>query len=278
MKSIIWSIIAGFAIAFSVLSISCDSGDTSVHEATVIWTISGFPSCTMSAGAAHNDIILNIESVQISVYGSKQAYESGTAEPVLSGLSTPCTAYEYAIQDLKRGNYYVVLEGMVTFEGETWPFFIGGAPLVVPSEDSVEVALTRNSGSLEVGWGFEGGNCANNWINVQNIIATVTPTAGAPISSGQIPCTDSQYLFSGLDWGDYTLVVDGYDPTGLRSFHGEYVAPNQPAGTDTGIPPDAGVETGTDTGQAQDTNLIRILPGKHIAGRDAYIVLREVVE
>lgn len=274
MKSVTWLIIAGFVMALSVFSLGCDSGDSSVHEATVTWSIGGFPTCVASAGAAHGDIILNIETVQITVYRSEQAYESGTAEPVLSGLSTPCSVYEYAIQDLKRGNYYVVLEGMVNFEGETWPFFIGGAPLVVPSEDTVEVALTRNSGSLEVGWGFEGGNCANNWINVQNVTATVTPIAGAPISSGLVPCTDSQYLFSGLDWGDYTLVVDGFDPAGVRTYHGEYVAL---AGTDTGPSPDAGVATGTDTG-ASETNLIKILPGKHIAGRDAYIVLREVDE
>jgi hypothetical protein len=243
---------------------NCDSEDSATYDATVAWTINKFQVCTFTLPPKLGGS-LDFDTIEITVYKNEKDIENGK-DPVMEGLETDCSKLDYTIKNIDRGNYFVVLKAMATYDGMTLPYFIGSSELVVPSEEPTEVELTMNSASLTVGWDFDRGFCDGN--GVEEIQATLEGESKTK-TSGKIPCTDETYTFEDLTWGDYSLEVEGFNAKGEVTHRGSYIAE---ASEDTGEADAGGDDAGTD-----DPNLLDIRPGTGDDPKDiTYVILQEV--
>jgi hypothetical protein len=281
----LWLVLASVcAVAASAAFFACDSEDKKEYEATVAWQIAGTPTCSSPGLINQGNAVLQFDEVVVKVYEDKEDVADPAAETVVEPLRAQCAQLEYVVRKLRRGTYWVVLEAMADFDGERLPYYKGGGELTVPTDEKLTIQLTMAKGSVEVGWGFERSYCTGNAVTEVSASLTLQGSTQS-ITSGLIPCTDEIYLFANLDWGLYSLVVEGYDAAGAVTHRGEYEAPNiipeQDTATDTGVAdPDGGVAEAPQPAPAPEApvelNVLDVRPGKDILSNEAYVVLMPI--
>ncbi len=265
MKRLSILMVAAVIVTVSALLFSCDSEEKKTYEVTVTWEIGGIPSCESSPlPADFGGEPLNFDEIAVTVYDDEKDIAKGKA-PIMEGLKTDCSDMEYTIEDIDRGSYFVVIEAIATHDGETLPYFKGRTEIDVPNDEPTAVSLSKNTGSINVGWSFENLRmCGSNDVEEVKIILK---SEGDTMESDPIPCDDGDYTFEGLDWDFYELQVEGMDSGGDVIFKGTYMA--EPS-EDTGEGPDAGDE---DDAGTDEENLLEIRWGSSL---EVLVVLAEV--
>ena len=112
-----------FAVFMLLPTFGCDSENAATYEATVTWNISDMAVCRQ---ALPDDYInpgegseLIFENVEIKVYD-----DEGDSETVQEGVAK-CDAYTYTLFGLERGEYFVTVGAIATYDGATLPYFQG---------------------------------------------------------------------------------------------------------------------------------------------------------
>ncbi len=250
-----------FVAACSTVLLGCDSEDKTTYDVTVYWEIGGIQSCTSSAlGDEFGGVPLQFDEVKITVYENE-----GDEEAVQDTTTVSCDDKEFTIYSLERGEFFIVLEAMADHQGQYLPYFKGTATVVAPAEgdESYPISMRLNTGSAEVGWGFDKGVCSSTGNMVKDVMITLTGINNT-VETEKIPCENAQYLFEELKWDLYTLEVVGLNESSEMTHQGIWI--DESGDTDEA---DAG---------ADDTNEDRldIRPGSFIGADEAYVKLEPI--
>jgi len=180
------------------------------YDVTVSWNIAGEKTCAFTLGTGEN---LVMEKMRVTTFKTKT-----DANPIDGPTEVACTNYEYKIQHLDKGSYFVKIEGMVDYKGETLAFFEGSGPINAPpskeNPDGYAFSLSKNKGEILVKWGFaDYSQCPANGVEKIQI---------SMLSNQTFDCALGQYLVDDLDGLTYTLSVKGLDVDGKVTWSGDY--------------------------------------------------------
>ena len=123
-------LVSGIATAL----LGCDDDEGRDYEATVIWQIGDTPTCSSPPISSQNNLMVNFDQIEITVYRNEKDAQNENAEAVQEGIKVSCATGQYEIKNLRRGSYWVVLQARATVDGQTLPYYIGGEKLTVPTE------------------------------------------------------------------------------------------------------------------------------------------------
>jgi len=269
MKRITIMIMAIFVAAALMVTLSCDTEEEETHSVTVKWDIGGVPSCKSEWDREDEHISLSFDKVRITVFENK-----GDSEPVHDAITVECSEHQYTVHQLERGTYHVQIEAMADFQGQYLPYFEGSLEIVAPADDTEYAASLRlSTGSVEVEWGFERGQCNSSRNMVKNVIITLEGTdVSNMIESESISCEQAQYSFEDMTWDLYKLTVEGFNEAGELTHRGIYEEDDL---GESG--PHSDTNTGADTAvDSNRDNLLDIRPGTHIAADQAYVTLMPI--
>jgi len=189
----------------------CDSEDTKTYDVTITWNIAGGQGATC-VGTLNGPGVseqVTFEKVAITVYSI-----ADDEEPIQEIVEVNCNAYEYTIPRLRRGDYFVELGAMATFEGERLPFYQAEIDISAPAKsDKYEAVLLQGKGKVLVSWSFD-----NNKMCGPNGVAEVVVSLAA---SEKIPCEQGEFLVEDLYWSDYSVNVVGNDAGGNAIWTGD---------------------------------------------------------
>lgn len=253
-----------------IVALGCDSENTKTYELNGYWTLSGEKNlCSQFISEENGGGSLTFEEIVVKVYKSEEAQEAGE---VYRETTVPCKNYSFTVEDIERGTYWVNVAAMapdppmeIDIDGgvdmddtssELRAYYEKTQEVVIPSKDEeklVEFELKIGTGSIEVTWKFEDGQCKRVWSEIENgwvEVATVSievvgKKKGSVYSSGEIECAETQWKVEDLDWDVYTVTVKGYDDKGKNTYTGAF------------------------------DNPVEIRPGTHIDGKDGFVTLME---
>lgn len=217
-----------FAVFMLLPTFGCDSENAATYEATVTWNISDMEVCRQ---ALPDDYInpgegseLIFENVEIKVYD-----DEGDSETVQEGVAK-CDAYTYTLYGLDRGEYFVTVGAIATYDGATLPYFQGDSNafeedrgLVVPrSADHVyDFTLALGTGKVTVTWDFEQGVCGANGVTELDIdLFGDQPEHRYQFQN--IPCDqEGGLVIDGVEWDRYGILVQGFNDAGVLTHVGD---------------------------------------------------------
>jgi hypothetical protein len=262
MKRQITIIGAAFAVALFAVVMSCDSEDKKTYDAEIEWQINNSTLCKALVEDEYGGGTFDFDQVTIKIWDDEKDIAAGKA-PVFKREDIGCDEFNFTVEDMDRGNYYLELKAWADYDGEYLPYFKGNGELTVPSDEPTRVNLTRASGSVLVSWGFENYAMCGA-VDVEEIQITLEAEGEAPIKPDRIPCDTGKYKIGDLDWNHYKLTVEGLNADEKVTHSGTYIA-EESDNPDDG---DAGDDAGT-----EDLNLLDVRPGSE---REALVVLAEV--
>jgi hypothetical protein len=211
-----------------VLLLGCDSENSATHEATVTWNISDMEVCRQ---ALSEDYIneedgseLVFENVEIKVYDNEW-----DREIVQEGVAK-CSAFSYTLYGLERGEYYVTVGAVATYDGVTLPYFQGDSnnlpeerDFLVPAREDgpYDFTLTLGKGKVTVTWDFELGVCGANGVSEVNV-ALNGARPGNQHTLQNIACDlEGGLVIEEVEWDIYGILVQGFDGEGVLTHVGE---------------------------------------------------------
>jgi len=254
------------AAAIFLFSLGCDSENKKTYEFKGYWTFSGLSDlCQQPLPDAYGGGNLSFDTIVVEVFESEADMEAGE---VYRDTTVDCSDGTFTIDDLERGTYFVTVSAMAADptdeivldagvdasvelddDGpEVRAYYQSTEEVVVPSKDdeAVEFEMKIGTGSIEVTWDFESGQCNSDWNQVATVSIEVKgQSRGNPYDSGELDCTDSKWKVDDLPWDVYSVTIEGFDEDGNKTHEGAFENP------------------------------VELRPGTHISGRDGLIVLFE---
>ena len=257
-----WLLVA----AILLVAIGCDSENKKTYEFNGYWTFAGVENmCKWSLPQQLGGDELEFETIEVKMYKDEAALE---ADDVYQETRVPCSDGSFTLEDVERGTYQVVVSALaadpdveiaidagvdesVDFDDEgpdVRAYFDSTEEVVIPSkDDKVEFKMEFGTGSIAVSWGFESGQCASEWNQVETVKVEVKGAADEKTyDSGELPCNTTNWKVDDLSWDIYTVNIVGYDKDGKKTHEGSF------------------------------DNPVEIRPGTHISGRDGLILLIEL--
>ena len=255
-----------FAAAMLLFITSCDSESEKTYEFSGYWTFGGFSGlCSQFLPAAYDGGSLTFETIEVKVFKSEEDMEE---EKVHKEVTVDCSEGEFTVDDLKRGTYVVTVSAMAKDpvaeididagadgsvvqpddDSQARAYYQTTQEVVVPTKDdeAVEFEMKLGTGSIEVTWDFESGQCNSDWNQVATVSIEINAdSSGKTYKSGELECTESKWTVADLPWDVYTVSIEGFDADGNKTHEGGFENP------------------------------VEIRPGTHISGRDGLIVLVE---
>jgi hypothetical protein len=207
-----------FIIILFIPFFGCDSENPATYEATVTWNISDIQICRQALPEDYiiegEDSELVFDNVEIKVYDNE-----GDQETVQEGVAK-CDAFSYTLYGLERGEYFVTVGAIATYDGVTLPYFQGDnnslpdeVDFVVPTEEEepYDFTLTLGTGKVTVTWDFEQGVCGANGVSELD----VTLTGAQPshqYAVRKIPCDlEGGLVIEDVEWDVYNILVQGFN-------------------------------------------------------------------
>jgi hypothetical protein len=210
MKRRLIACAAALALALVALA-GCDSEDKKSYDVTITWNVAGGQGTTcagMLNGPSGSEQV-DFETVAVTVYKA-----DGDEDPIQQTVEVDCTAYEYTIPRLKRGNYFVELGAMAEYDDDYLPYYQAEGEISAPGKDGFDFTLLQGKGEISVTWSFENlAMCGPNEVTEVEI----------SLYDGDetILCEDGEFLIEDLFWGEYSVSVDGLDESGDEIFSGD---------------------------------------------------------
>ncbi len=202
--------------------LGCDSENPVTYETTITWNISDMEICRQ---ALAEDYIneqegseLIFENVEIKVYD-----DEGDLEPVQKGIAK-CNAFSYTLYGLERGQYYVTVGAIASYDGVTRPYFQGdsnGLPdemdFEVPTKEDgpYDFTLILGKGKVTVTWHFEQGVCGMNEVSTLDVSLIGDQPNHQHIFQNIACDLEGGLVIEEVDWDMYRIVIDGFDEEGV---------------------------------------------------------------
>ncbi len=217
-----------FIIALFIPFFGCDSENQDTYEATVKWNISDIEICRQ---ALPEDYIIEedgrelvFENVEIKVYD-----DEGDEDPVQEGVAK-CDAFSYTLFGLERGEYYVTVGAIATYDGVTLPYFQGDnnslpddSTFVVPTvqDEPYNFTLTLGTGKVTVTWDFDQGVCGANGVSELDV-SLVGDQPNHQYENREIPCDlEGGLVIEDVEWDMYNILIRGFNEEGQLTHIGE---------------------------------------------------------
>ncbi|MCP4674289.1 MAG: hypothetical protein GY854_01980 [Deltaproteobacteria bacterium] len=264
----------------------CDSEDEKTYDINISWEILGFSQCVTTLPEKFGGGQMAFTKMKIYVYENE-----GDEETVQNPFETPCSDKQTTIYNLERGQYFVVVEAIANHQEQVLPYFEGTATIDVPAENEDKVhpiPLNQNTGSIEVGWGFDNyRQCNDSSVMVSEVKIILVGKDNKYETDPPIPCSEANYLFEDLKWDLYTLTIVGFNEEGEPTHRGTWGSTDADGDSDGDADTDAsdaGADSGADTDTDIDTDIdtdgptLDIRPGSFITSDEAFVVLSKTSE
>jgi hypothetical protein len=167
---------------------------------------------------------LVFENVEIKVHDNE-----GDEETVQEGVAK-CNAFSYTLYGLERGEYFVTVGALATYDDVTLPYFQGDSnslpeesDFVVPATEDgpYDFTLTLGKGTVTVTWDFEQGVCGTNEVS-EITVSLIGAQPNHQYDFQKISCDlEGGLVIEDVEWDMYSILVQGFNGAEQLTHIGE---------------------------------------------------------